>query len=169
MQCVGPFTFSHLINTLQSKNCGFNLILQKKKYRFMETEWLVWQHTKNSSVGQWTEAVCPSSALLPTWCCFSTDFQELSPNRTFPVNLGKEQFKKITVILTKQTRQKQISCNIAYMWNLTNELIYKTEIDPRHRKALALPRQLFPIKLSLSPWLKVFHSWLHCSLLKYAI
>ena len=130
LQCVGPFTFSHLINTLQSKNCGFNLILQKKKYRFMDTEWLVWQHTKNSSVGQWTEAVCPSSALLPTWCSFSTDFQELSPNRTFPVNLGKEQLKKITVILTKQTRQRQISCNIAYMWNLTNELIYKTEIDP---------------------------------------
>ena len=32
----------------------------------------------------------------------------------------------------KSERERQIPCNIAYMWNLkydTNELIYKTETD----------------------------------------
>ena len=36
---------------------------------------------------------------------------------------------------TKPDRETQISHDIAYMWNLkkkdTNELIYKTEIDPQ--------------------------------------
>ena len=36
---------------------------------------------------------------------------------------------------SKPDRERQISCDIAYMWNLKkndiNELIYKTEIDPQ--------------------------------------
>ena len=42
------------------------------------------------------------------------------------------------IILSEQSqteKEKEISCDIAYMWNLkkndTNELVYKTETDPQ--------------------------------------
>ena len=38
----------------------------------------------------------------------------------------------LEIIILSEARQRQISYDIAYMWNLkndTNELIYKTEID----------------------------------------
>ena len=38
---------------------------------------------------------------------------------------------------SKSDRKKQVWYDIAYMWNVkydTNELIYRTEIDHRHRK-----------------------------------
>ena len=38
---------------------------------------------------------------------------------------------------SKSDRERQIPHGITYRWNLkydTNELIYKIEIDPRHRK-----------------------------------
>ena len=40
----------------------------------------------------------------------------------------------LEIIILSEVSQRQISYDIAYMWNLkkigTNELIYKTEIDP---------------------------------------
>ena len=36
------------------------------------------------------------------------------------------------ILLSKSDRERQISYNITYMWNIknyTNELIYKTEVD----------------------------------------
>ena len=45
---------------------------------------------------------------------------------------------EITILSeVSQTEKKQVSYDIAYMWNVkynTNELIYKTEIDHGHRK-----------------------------------
>ena len=45
------------------------------------------------------------------------------------------------IILSEQSqteKEKEISCDIAYMWNLkkndTNELVYKTETDPQMQK-----------------------------------
>ena len=42
--------------------------------------------------------------------------------------------KDMEIIILSEVRQRQISYNIAYMWNLkknyyTNDLIYKTEIN----------------------------------------
>ena len=42
------------------------------------------------------------------------------------------------IILSKSNRERQISYDITYMWNLkndTNELIYKTETDSQTQKA----------------------------------
>ena len=43
-----------------------------------------------------------------------------------------------TVTLSEKVRRRQVSCDIAYMWNLkkknTNEVIYKIEISYKCRK-----------------------------------
>ena len=48
------------------------------------------------------------------------------------------------IILSEVNTEKQISCDITYMWNLkydTNELIYKTETDSQTQKTnLQLPK-----------------------------
>ena len=46
----------------------------------------------------------------------------------------------LDIVLLSEVRQRKISCDTAYMWNLkknkgTNELIYKTEIEVQMQKA----------------------------------
>ena len=51
----------------------------------------------------------------------------------------------LEIIILSEVSQRQISYDITYIWNLkknnTNELIYKTEIDPQTWKTnLSLPK-----------------------------
>ena len=51
----------------------------------------------------------------------------------------------LEIIIIREASQRQISYDITYMWNLkndTNELIYKTEINPQTQKRnLWLPKR----------------------------
>ena len=57
---------------------------------------------------------------------------------------------------SKPDRERQILCDIAYMWNLknnTNEFIYKTETDSETWKTnLRLPKERGGVRDKLGVW-----------------
>ena len=63
---------------------------------------------------------------------------KITVNRFFKISYSEKfhkctQVERIVYMWSKSDRERQISCDITYMWNLkkndTNELIYETETE----------------------------------------
>ena len=65
-----------------------------------------------------------------------------------------EDLEIIILSEVKWVRERQILCDIAYMWNIkknTNDLIYKTEIDPTENRKQTYDYQTANLSLPHTP------------------
>ena len=79
----------------------------------------------------WKQPKCPlTDDLIKIWYIYVMEYYLTIKNNAIRSNMDEPRDDHTK--WSKSDRERQISCDITYMWNLknyTNELVYKTEID----------------------------------------
>ena len=74
-----------------------------------------------------------------TWCTYTTEYYSVMKSNEIMPSAATQM--ALEMIRLSEVRQKQISYDITYIWNLkynTNELIYKIETDSQTEKKVWL-------------------------------